>query len=302
MKEKWGNNDTYYIDEHFELEDTTPVKYVFAGNLRAARATPTETVYFHKDHLGSSSAMSNAAGVAIETSNYLPFGGMRAHSGIWTSDYKFTDQEFDGESGLYNYNARLYDPVIGRFISADSIIPEPYDPQLLNRYSYVRNNPLIYVDPSGHRLGNGYDYDEHDFDDNPGNIDEGGGNSGGGEGGNKNSIDNITHPNTPADYYHLDDVVVTAEKWPEPGFNGPENNTTSSGLVRAEGIAKVAIGLTSLTACYFFGVINPVPYQASIGLAAVGIIESISGKTAPDFFEHAMEAFRGMGKQLIGND
>jgi len=67
--------------------------------------------------------------------------------------YKFTDQEWDNEFGLYNYNARLYDPMIGRFISADSIVPDPYDPQLLNRYSYVRNNPLKYIDPTGHHLG-----------------------------------------------------------------------------------------------------------------------------------------------------
>jgi len=148
-----ASTHTYYIDEYFEVEDTTSVKYVFAGNLRVARATLSGTTYFHKDHLGSSSAMSDAAGVAIETSNYMPFGGMRAHAGTWNSDYKFTDQELDGESGLYNYDARLYDPIIGRFISSDSIVPRPFDPQSLSRYSYCRNNPLIYVDPTGHHYG-----------------------------------------------------------------------------------------------------------------------------------------------------
>jgi len=47
-------------------------------------------------------------------------------------------------------NARLYDPTIARFMSADSIIPYMYDTQSFNRYSYVRNNPLNYTDPSGH--------------------------------------------------------------------------------------------------------------------------------------------------------
>lgn len=65
----------------------------------------------------------------------------------------YTDQERDPESGLYNYHARLYDPVIGMFITADSIVKNPFDPQTLNRYSYCRNNPLIYVDPSGHDFG-----------------------------------------------------------------------------------------------------------------------------------------------------
>ena len=94
--------------------------------------------------------MTNTSGNQVESTNYMPFGGMRAHSGTTTSNYKFTDQELDAENGLYNYNARMYDPIIGRFISADPIVPEPYNPQSLNRYSYCLNNPLIYVDPSGY--------------------------------------------------------------------------------------------------------------------------------------------------------
>src|SRR4030066_2211919 len=94
--------------------------------------------------------MTNSSGNQVESTNYLPFGGMRAHSGTTTSNYKFTDQELDAENGLYNYNARMYDPIIGRFISADSIVPQPFNPQSLNRYTYCLNNPLIYVDPSGY--------------------------------------------------------------------------------------------------------------------------------------------------------
>jgi hypothetical protein len=51
---------------------------------------------------------------------------------------------------LMDYGARFYSPLLGRFISADSIVPRPGDPQSLNRYSYVRNNPLQLTDPSGH--------------------------------------------------------------------------------------------------------------------------------------------------------
>jgi len=75
---------------------------------------------------------------------------MRVHSGTVVSNYKFTDQELDQSTGLYNYDARLYDPLIGRFVNADSMVPDQYSPQSLNRYSYCANNPLIYVDPSGH--------------------------------------------------------------------------------------------------------------------------------------------------------
>ena len=53
-------------------------------------------------------------------------------------------------TGLYYYGARYYDPEIGRFITADTIIQSPYDPQTFNRYTYCRNNPLKYIDPTGH--------------------------------------------------------------------------------------------------------------------------------------------------------
>jgi RHS repeat-associated protein len=69
---------------------------------------------------------------------------------VWTSVYRFTGQEYDAEFELYNYNARLYDPVLGRFITADTIVPDWTNPQSLNRYAYCLNNPLKYVDPSGH--------------------------------------------------------------------------------------------------------------------------------------------------------
>jgi RHS repeat-associated protein len=53
------------------------------------------------------------------------------------------------DTGLYYYGARYYDPTIGRFISADTIVPSSMNPQALNRYSYVYNNPLKYIDPTG---------------------------------------------------------------------------------------------------------------------------------------------------------
>ena len=65
------------------------------------------------------------------------------------TDKKFTGQRLDG-TGLYYYNARYYDPTIGRFISTDTVIPDPTNPQAFNRYSYCLNNPLKYIDPSGH--------------------------------------------------------------------------------------------------------------------------------------------------------
>ncbi len=59
-------------------------------------------------------------------------------------------ERLDHDSGLVYMNARFYDPELGRFASADSIIPDPYRPQSLDRYAYVENDPANYTDPSGH--------------------------------------------------------------------------------------------------------------------------------------------------------
>jgi RHS repeat-associated protein len=63
---------------------------------------------------------------------------------------RFTGQKLDVESGLLYYGGRYYDPELGRFISPDPYVQEIFDPQSLNRYSYVVNNPQNYVDPSGY--------------------------------------------------------------------------------------------------------------------------------------------------------
>ncbi len=62
-------------------------------------------------------------------------------------------QRYDAAVGLYDYRARWYAPALGRFIQPDTIVPNPGDPQALNRYSYAGNNPVRYTDPSGHCIG-----------------------------------------------------------------------------------------------------------------------------------------------------
>ena len=117
-----GANTTYYINDNYEVIGCSPVKYVFAGNLRIAIIAAPGVNYFHKDHLGSSNVITDNTGITVETTEYMPFGSIMEHTGAETSYYKFTDQELDPESGLYNYDARLYDPVIVRFLSADTIV------------------------------------------------------------------------------------------------------------------------------------------------------------------------------------
>jgi RHS repeat-associated protein len=82
---------------------------------------------------------------------YYAYGKTRYNSGSTPTSYRFTGQREDATIGLYFYNARYYDAALGRFVQADSMVPEPGNPQSLNRYSYVLNSPLNYTDPSGHR-------------------------------------------------------------------------------------------------------------------------------------------------------
>ncbi|HSC72504.1 MAG TPA: RHS repeat-associated core domain-containing protein, partial [Candidatus Methylomirabilis sp.] len=111
---------------------------------------PNAGTYFpHGDHLGSLNVLTKATGEA-QRLTYLPFGETHTNTGTVDFDpYRFTGQEQDPETGLYYYGARYYNPALGRFISADNLVPDAGDPQTLNRYSYVRNNPINLVDPSG---------------------------------------------------------------------------------------------------------------------------------------------------------
>jgi RHS repeat-associated protein len=142
----------------------TVKKYYYAGGQRVAVRTqpdglPETLHYFHADHLGSTSALSNESGGLLAGSlvRYHPFGSIREGTlatipSAAPTDYGFTGQRFHGTMGLYHIGARFYDPALGRWLSADTIVPEPGEPQDFNRYSYVRNSPLNYVDPTGHVL------------------------------------------------------------------------------------------------------------------------------------------------------
>ena len=94
----------------------------------------------------------------MSTFSTVWYGDCRNSQGTLGTDKLFTGQRLD-DTGLYYYNARYYDAEIGRFISPDSLIPDPMNPQAFNRYSYVINNPLKYTDPTGHQYWEDYYYE-----------------------------------------------------------------------------------------------------------------------------------------------
>ena len=101
------------------------------------------------DHLGGTIRVLDGSFTALDGMRYKPYGEDRDTGSSLNTDRKFTGQTEDETAGLYWYASRAYDPDIGRFCSPDPIVPAPGNPQSLNRYSYVYNNPLGYVDPSG---------------------------------------------------------------------------------------------------------------------------------------------------------
>ncbi len=123
-----------------------------------------ERSYYYTNHLGSVIARTDTAGAITEEFDYDAWGRRRnpetaapytqTQSGPHWTDYGFADRGYTGHEmldaiGLIHMNGRIYDPSIGRFISPDPFVQDRFDPQNLNRYTYVLNNPLVNVDPSG---------------------------------------------------------------------------------------------------------------------------------------------------------
>ena len=80
------------------------------------------TSYFHQDHLGSTTVLTDGNGAAEEHNSYRPFGALQTHTGTTDVAYKYTGQERDKSTGLAFYLARYYDLLLGRFVSADTIV------------------------------------------------------------------------------------------------------------------------------------------------------------------------------------
>ena len=125
------------------------VTYRFNGQQVAVREGVTLT-FVYGDHLGSASVTANISGTKVSETRYYPFGETRYSNGNAATTKRFTSQKEQIGIGLYDYGARFHDPTIGRFVSADSVVPKPGNPQSLNRYAYARNSPIMRIDPSGH--------------------------------------------------------------------------------------------------------------------------------------------------------
>ncbi len=143
---------THYATSVFEKTGSATTSYVFLGSQRVASYGSVGLFYYHADHLGGTNVVTNDSGVQTELSEYKPYGEFSRHdvTGAEPTRHYFTDQYLDEESALYYYGARYYSPGLGRFLSADTVVQEPGNPQTLNRYAYALNNPVNRIDPNGY--------------------------------------------------------------------------------------------------------------------------------------------------------
>jgi RHS repeat-associated protein len=132
-------------------------RYYYAGATRLAMrvgaGTGTEGVQFLLgDYLGSTSVTTDGSGGSVVRQGYTPWGAVRYQvGGALSTAYRFTGQRESSSTGLQWFRSRWYDPNLSRFLTPDSIVPDPYNPLDYDRYSYVLNNPINMVDPSGHK-------------------------------------------------------------------------------------------------------------------------------------------------------
>ena len=174
---------TYYAGTHREVVrvgDTTNASIAtsaVSATVLHVRTTPvtglptTAFEYLHRDHLGSVESVTDAVGLELKIQAYDPFGSRRESD--WTRAMTetertalageapqrtargYTGHEHLERTGLIHMNGRVYDPVIGRFLSPDPIVADASFSQSWNAYSYALNSPLSYSDPSGLALVGG---------------------------------------------------------------------------------------------------------------------------------------------------
>ena len=113
--------------------------------------------YYHPDHLGSSSYITNLDGEVVQHIEYVPFGEVfiEERNNVWNTPYLFNAKEFDEETGMYYYGARYYEPRLSLWMSTDGQQEEYPN---ISSYTYSASSPVNYVDPDGNLVifVNGY--------------------------------------------------------------------------------------------------------------------------------------------------
>ena len=155
------DNDNYADGEGFCCNDGSMEAAVAEARKAQARAVARSfkdpdnyenlQFFYHPDHLGSSSFITNLEGEVVQHIEYVPFGEVfiEERNNVWNTPYLFNAKEFDEETGMYYYGARYYDPRLSLWISTD---PKEEIYSNISSYCYVANNPITISDPNGMEL------------------------------------------------------------------------------------------------------------------------------------------------------
>ena len=134
------------------LRETTSgshTNYVYGNDLKASINNDGVLSFYHTDGLGSTRLLTNNSGVVTDRYSYDVFGSSRTHTGVSAQPFTYTGEQVDPEAGLVYLRARYYEPATGRFNNVDPFMADATESQSLNRFVYVRNNPIRFTDPEG---------------------------------------------------------------------------------------------------------------------------------------------------------
>ena len=155
------DNDNYADGEGFCCNDGSMEAAVAQARMAQARAVARSfkdpdnyenlQFFYHPDHLGSSSFITNLEGEVVQHIEYVPFGEVfiEERNNVWNTPYLFNAKEFDEETGMYYYGARYYEPRISLWLSVDQLQEKRPN---ISTYCYTANNPIKFVDPDGNDI------------------------------------------------------------------------------------------------------------------------------------------------------
>ena len=135
-------------DGSLEAAQTRALARAAKNNFQEGDTYEKMQFYYHPDHLGSSSYITNLDGEVVQHIEYVPFGEVfvEERNNIWNTPYLFNAKEFDEETGLYYYGARYYEPRMSVWMSTDS---EELKFPNIGTYTYAANNPIKFIDADG---------------------------------------------------------------------------------------------------------------------------------------------------------
>jgi len=119
------------------------------GNGLIRRDDGQDISYYYRDGTESTRQLTDQLGTVTDAYNYDAFGRLRDHAGSSDNEFLFAGEQLDSTAGIYYNRARYLDPNLGRFLSRDPAPGNPEKPLTFHPYSYVENNPLVNLDPSG---------------------------------------------------------------------------------------------------------------------------------------------------------